>query len=230
LQLAYVQLLAIAAISRRSAALASPGREIKSNCYAVCSISLLGAAFLTVASGAGTAETSNIDALARCRSIVDQTAQLRCYQDMTSRELQRPDSGTAGPGTWRLVRTPNPRGGPDVVSITQTADPARSDIDLAGLMVRCGTAGSELRIVLVQPLPPRARPKVNLTAGGTAAQFDATVIPPGTSLSLPPDTNTLVDGLWQSSPELSVEVDEPNNPIRGVIPLAGLAPALGVLR
>jgi hypothetical protein len=41
----------------------------------------LGSAFLTAISGAGTAETSNIDMLARCRSIVDQAAQLRCYQD-----------------------------------------------------------------------------------------------------------------------------------------------------
>jgi hypothetical protein len=191
---------------------------------------LLGVAFLIVTSGPGTAETSNTDALARCRSIVDQTAQLRCYQDMTSRGLQRPDARTAGTGTWRLARTPNPRGGPDVVSITQTADPVRSDIDLAGLMVRCGTTGSELLIVLVQPLPPRARPKVKLTAGGSTAQFDATVIPPGTSLLLPRDTGTVVDGLWQSSPELSVEIDESNSPIRGVIPLAGLTPALALLR
>jgi hypothetical protein len=146
----------------------------------------------------GIAETSSIDALARCRSIVDQAAQLRCYQDVTSREAQRAGPHTAGTGNWRLVRTPNLRGGPEVVSIMQTADPARSDLDLAGLMVRCGTTGPDVVVVLVKPLPPRAHPKVKLAAGGSIAQFDGTVIPPGASLSLPGDVGALVTAPWQS--------------------------------
>jgi hypothetical protein len=107
----------------------------------------------------------------------------------------------------------------------QTADPVRSDIDLAGLMVRCGTTSPEVFIVIVKPFPPRAHPKVRLTAGGSTAQFDGTVVPPGTSLSLPRDASTLVDGLWRWF-AVTVEVDEGNGSIRGVIPLAGLAPAL----
>src|SRR5262245_14711786 len=43
---------------------------------------------------------------------------------------------TQGIGTWRLVRTPDPRGGSEAVSIMQTADVSRSDIDFAGVMLR----------------------------------------------------------------------------------------------
>jgi hypothetical protein len=174
--------------------------------------------FFTINPRLGIAETSSIDALARCRSIVDQIAQLRCYQDVTSREAQRAEPRTAGTGSWRLVRTPSPRGGPDLVSIMQTADPARSDLDLAGLMVRCGTTSPDVVVVLVKPLPPRAHPKVKLAAGGSIAQFDGAVVSPGASLSLPADVGALVDGPWQSSPELAIEVDDSNDPIRGVIP------------
>ena len=61
-------------------------------------------------------------------------------------------------GTWRLVRTPNPRGGPDAVSIMQTAEPMRSDLDLAGLMLRCAERDIEVVVVLLKPFPPRAHP------------------------------------------------------------------------
>jgi hypothetical protein len=151
-------------------------------------------------------------------------------QDATTAEAQRADTRTAGTGTWRLVRTPNPRGGPDVVSIMQTADPPRSDIDLAGLTVRCGIADPEVIVVLVRPLPPRANPKVKLTAGGSTAQFYGTVIPPGASIALPREASGLTSGPWLSSPELNIEVDESNDTVRGVVPLAGLGPALALLR
>jgi hypothetical protein len=40
-------------------------------------------------------------------------------------------------GGWHLVRTRNPYGGADAISIMRTADASRSDLDLAGLMIRC---------------------------------------------------------------------------------------------
>src|SRR5437899_1091146 len=54
---------------------------------------------------------------------------------------------TSEMGGWRLVRTPNPRGGADAVSIMRTADSSRSDIDLAGMAVRCGEIGAEVLVV-----------------------------------------------------------------------------------
>ena len=127
------------------------------------------------------------------------------------------------------MRTPNPRGGPDAVSIMQTADPLRSDIDLAGLMLRCGDGGVDVLIAFIRPLAPRSRPSVKLTARGTTVAFDAFVIPPGALISLPREVTTLLYGPWQSSLELALEVTENGNVMRGVVSLAGLAPALALL-
>ncbi len=127
------------------------------------------------------------------------------------------------------MRTPNPRGGADAVSIMQTPDPSRSDIDLAGLMLRCSDKSLEVQIVLLRPLPLRARPEVKLTTGSAAA-FAATVVSPGVALALPSEAAALVDGPWQSAPEVALEVDDGGRAIRGVVSLAGLAPALALLR
>jgi hypothetical protein len=132
-------------------------------------------------------------------------------------------------GTWRLVRTPNPRGGPDAVSIMQMADTARSDIDLVGLTLRCSDTGFDVLVVFLKPFPPRTRPKVRLTTGATTVHLEATVLPPGAAISLPAEAATLVKGSSQSSSELAVEVEDDGNATQGVISLAGLGPALSLL-
>jgi hypothetical protein len=183
-------------------------------------------------------------ALERCRSIIDHTAWLRCYEDATGSPTEPANPGTPGLdssgldssglddsrlGSWRLVRTPNPRGGPDAVSIMQTPDPSRSDINLAGLMLRCSDKSFEVLIVLLEPLSPRSRPEVKLTTGGAVA-FTASVVSPNAVLALPSEATALVTGPWQSAPEVAIEVDESDKVIRGVVSFAGLAPALDLLR
>ena len=42
------------------------------------------------------------------------------------------------------MRTRNPHGGADAVSIMHTADTSKSDLDLAGLMIRCREGGTEI--------------------------------------------------------------------------------------
>jgi hypothetical protein len=192
----------------------------------------------------GDAQYGPADALERCKSIIDHTAWLHCYEDATGSPAGRADPGapgldSSGPsssgldssslGSWRLVRTPNPGGGPDAVSIMQTVDPSRSDIDLAGLMMRCSDKGFEVLIVLLEPLSPRSRPEVKLTAGGTVA-FTASVVSPNAVLALPSEATALVTGPWQSAPEVRIEVNESDKVIRGVVSFAGLAPALDLLR
>jgi hypothetical protein len=171
-----------------------------------------------------------------CRTIADDTARLRCYEDATSQTpaaaaSQPPTAGppqasSAGAGTWRLVRTPNPAGGPDAVAITQTADITKSDLDLAGLMLRCGQTGVEVLIVLVEPLPPRARPRVTLSTGGSPVSFAATVVPPGLLALLPQDASSLPNGPWQNAGQLTIDVEDSSEQVRGVIQLAGLGGAL----
>src|SRR5262249_14323870 len=99
---------------------------------------------------------------------------------------------------WRLVRTPNPRGGEDAVSIMHTPDPFRSDPDFAGVMVRCSDRGIEVLVILLQAFSLRARPQVAVSGGGAAvARFTGTIAAPGTAILLPAEARALVDGPWQ---------------------------------
>lgn len=172
----------------------------------------------------------------RCRAITDVAARLRCFESATSKPATKVTPQTLGlaTGTWRLVRTRNPTGGKDAISIMQTADIAKSDLDLAGLMLRCGDTGVEVLLVLVRPLPPRAHPRVIATAAGKRTDFTATVVPPGAALLLPQEATELASGPWTAAAELAVQVEpgpsdgEPTA-VRGVIPLTGLGGALPLL-
>ena len=86
------------------------------------------------------------------------------------------------PGGWHFVRTRNPVGGADAISIMHTADTSKSDLDLAGLMIRCREGGTEVLIVLIRSFSLRARPQVALGRPGNETKFEAKVAPPGTAV------------------------------------------------
>jgi hypothetical protein len=130
---------------------------------------------------------------------------------------------------WRLIRAKNPQGGPDAVSMSHTADITRSDLELAGLMLRCTDKGVDLVIVVVTPFPPRARPAVTLSANNKEWRFDTQVVPPGAELLLPADAMALATGPWQSAHELAVKVSSQGQSFGGVVPIDGLAGALATL-
>jgi hypothetical protein len=132
-------------------------------------------------------------------------------------------------GGWHFVRTPNPHGGADAISVMHTADTSRSDLDLAGLMIRCRKGGTEVLIVLLRAFPLRARPHVVFGNPGNEARFEATIAPPGTVVLLPGDATALVNGPWQIEGELFIRVDDGQTTIHGVIALAGLQSAFKVL-
>ena len=81
-----------------------------------------------------------------------------------------PDSGKGAPaeqasgselaGGWHFVRTHNPNGGTETISIMHAADTSRSDLDLAGIMIRCSDSGAEVVVVTLPALPFRAQPRV----------------------------------------------------------------------
>jgi hypothetical protein len=172
----------------------------------------------------------------QCRAIADDAARLRCFESAASKPTTQAAPHNLGPGagTWRLVRTKNPDGGKDAVSIMHAADVLKSDIDLAGLMLRCGDGEVEVLIVVVEPLPPRGRPTVTVGAAGERADFHAAIIPPGLELLLPQQASELASGPWTKASELSVEINPASGDtlptaIRGVVSLAGLSGALPVL-
>lgn len=174
-------------------------------------------------------------AFEHCRAIRDDAAKLRCFEEATSpAPARRPgDQGDVAAG-WRLVRTPNPAGGPDAVAITRTADPSQSDLGFAGLMLRCGDVGGDLGIevllVMVQPFPPRAHPHVTVVAGAATAEFTTSTVPPGALLLLPPEAIALAMGPWLTAPELTVTVADDKQTTHGAVQLAGLGSALQELR
>jgi hypothetical protein len=134
-------------------------------------------------------------------------------------------------GTWRLTRTANPAGGPDSISISKIADAARSDHDIAGLMLRCGEgATTEVLLVLFEPLPPRTHPKVNVSAGATTTEFTGSVVTPGALVLLPEKASALVERAWRSIPELAVAISEDHRSLHGVIPLADINTAMRTLQ
>ena len=151
-----------------------------------------------------------------------------------------PDSGSAGgaeptPGSelaggWHFVRTRNPNGGADAISIMHSADTSRSDLDLAGLMVRCGESSAEVIIAILPALPFSTRPHVTFGKPGNEIQFEARVAPPGTLILLPNDATALISGPWQTLEDLFIRIDGGQSPIHGVVKLAGLAAAFKKLQ
>lgn len=191
--------------------------------------------------------------LETCRAIADTAARLRCFEDATSKLAPSPSPkpgdapSPAAPapaippaippvvpapdaiGDWRLVRTTNPSGSEKMVSVIHTADLTKSDLDFAGLMIRCGKDAPEVLVVLITPFPPHAHPKVVIGAPGHGTTLASTVVPPGVSLLLPAEATVLAHGAWQSLSELAIEVSDGATTVRGTVPLAGLAGALVTL-
>lgn len=111
-------------------------------------------------------------------------------------------------------------GGP---AINRTADFDRSDPRLAGITLRCGKDGAELVIIVVEPFPPRAQPKITLRAAEQEFYFAGSVIPTGAGVRLPVDGMKLATAPWLKSEEVAIRISEGDSSIEGVVPLAGLA-------
>ncbi len=138
-----------------------------------------------------------------------------------------PPSGSAdATNAWRLVRTPGGVGKPDALSIMHTADFERSDPLLAGLMLRCGDAGIETIIVLIEPFPPEARPKITLRADGQESYFEGRSTLTGVGVRVPIDAMDKATNSWRRARELFVQISEGKTEIDGVVKLSGLDAAI----
>jgi hypothetical protein len=139
------------------------------------------------------------------------------------------DGAHAQADGWRLLRSTNPRGGADVISMGHIADHTRSDLDLAGLMLQCGEEQPEVVIVVITPFPPHAQPSVTIGANGKEWKFEARVLSPGAELQLSAAAVVLAGGVWQAAHELTVKVTEREQSFGGVISIDGLGAALAAL-
>jgi hypothetical protein len=167
-----------------------------------------------------------------CRGIKDERARMRCDQEENSKPPTNvPQQQPTEPATWQLARTPNSAGGPDSISITKITNTTGSDQDIAGLMLRCGEgATTQVVVVVAVPLPLKTHPKVTVMAGAKTTEFTASVVTPGALVLLPEKASALVEGPWQSVPELAVSISESRRSLHGVIPLTGISTALQTLQ
>ncbi|MBW7971546.1 hypothetical protein [Bradyrhizobium sp. BR 10289] len=127
---------------------------------------------------------------------------------------------------WRLVKTRDTTSNAEIVSVMHVADISKSDINLAGLSLRCGQDGLQAVLILLQPLPRASRPSVVMKAEAKTFEVEAAVVQGGEALLLPGLESKLANGAWQAAGELSVEIAASPSPIQGVIPIRGLAGAL----
>jgi hypothetical protein len=182
--------------------------------------------FLAVATTSVFAQANDISKdFERCKAIADDRARLNCLKNLLPADPNKA-AASAADDSWPLVRTPNPRGGPEAVAIMRTADTSRSDPDLAGLMIRCAEKhGLEVLLALVRPLPPRAKRDVVVTGGTSKSVLHAEVSSSGTAIVLPFEATALTSGPWQNLKELIVTINDSEGSISGAISLEGVAAA-----
>ena len=113
----------------------------------------------------------------------------------------------------------------------RAAEFSQSDLDFAGLMIRCGhNNGIEVLFVVIDPFPPHAQPKVTVGTGPTKLEFAASVVPPGLLVLLPAEAAALAEGPWQAAADLRVRIEDEQQSVGGMVPSAGLGSALNQLR
>ena len=133
-------------------------------------------------------------------------------------------------GPWHLVRTPAPEN-KETVSIMRTGELLKSDLDFAGLMIRCrGPAGLQIGFIVISPFPPKSQPQVTISTGQNKLHFKASVVPPGTIVNLPDEADILVQGPWQSARSLTVQIKGDGADIHGVVSLSQLSQAVALLQ
>ena len=172
-----------------------------------------------------------ISEVQHCRSAKKDPARIPCKDENSGGPTHLSQQPPIDTRTWQLIRTPNPAGGPDSISISKISDAARSDHNVAGLMLRCGEgATTEVLLVLFEPLPPRTHPKVIVSAGATTTELTGSVVTPGALVLLPEKASALVERAWRSIPELAVAISEDRRSLHGVIPLADIGTAMRTLQ
>jgi hypothetical protein len=132
-------------------------------------------------------------------------------------------------GGWLLARAPIPGSERSSVALIHAVDPLRSDLGVAGLMLRCDEHGFDAILVVVTPYPPSAAPQVTIAAGKESRTFHASVLPTGAALALPAAASDLARTGWRNESELSVSIVDDGATVKAVIPIPGLEAALRTL-
>ncbi|EJN09139.1 hypothetical protein PMI42_06896 [Bradyrhizobium sp. YR681] len=130
---------------------------------------------------------------------------------------------------WRLVKSRNPSGGGEIVSVMHAVDTAKSDVGLAGMSLRCGAIGPEVILILLDPVQTTGRLPVTLKTGSIKTQFEASVLQDGRAILLPLAATAVSNAAKRGTTEISITVDTQPQTINGIVPLTGLLSALNSL-
>lgn len=166
--------------------------------------------------------------LQNCVAGVGSGQRQRCDEE-ASQQVNALNRTTSLADGWRLVRTRDPGGSAEAVSVMHVADTTKSDLALAGLSLHCGSNGIEVVLIMLEPLPRGSHPSVTVTMGSNKVQFEASATQRGEALLLPPSAASLAAGEWQKAAELGIEIATEPAPIKGTMPIRGLSGALRAL-
>lgn len=136
---------------------------------------------------------------------------------------------TTGGEPWRA----GPEGqekAPASHAIFRTAELSKSDPRLAGLILRCSKDSIEPVIVVIEPFPPGAQPKITLRVAGHESYFTGSILPAGVGIRLPIDGTKMVEGHWLSAEQVELTIAEGDIVIRGAVGLSGLPEEIAALR
>jgi hypothetical protein len=183
-----------------------------------------------VAVSVAAAQPSGVPSLQSCGALPTEAQRLQCTERLAGSAGRGAQAATPLSDGWQLSRTQDPHSGTTLIAVTRTADVQASDAGFAGLMFRCGPARPEALLVMLDPVPPSAKPRVAVRADGTETPFVAQVLQLGALLLLPDPAMRLAETTWSTAADISVEIDNGTRIIRGAISARGLAGALQVLR
>lgn len=168
-----------------------------------------------------------------CSTKPTSSERLHCIEEF-SRRTKAVNRTSELPGGWRLVKTANPRGGPDAVSIMHISDSAKSDLALAGLTLRCAQSGGiEALLILLDPIDRKssllATPiAVKIKSGSAATDFEASIVQGGEAVLLrKPPLDEVLKG-WEQASDLDIDIAS-ETPIRGHVAVTGLSDATAAL-
>jgi len=167
-----------------------------------------------------------------CRVISDFTVQKQCYAIINTLSNKTNAQGQTLLEGWQLVRTPDPRGGADAISISHVADLQKSDPNLAGITLRCVNRQIEIFMIVIEPYPPNIPINLSLKLGNNSAStYRGNIVPPGVMVRLPPEAATAIFDRRPQFDDLNVSLAYGTAPVTtGLVKLTGLEQALGTLK
>jgi len=166
-----------------------------------------------------------------CRSISERSARIQCYETPGTSGNQTKAYGAMLASGWGLVRTSNPSGGVNMISISHAADTKKSDPNFAGMVLRCVEDQIEILLVVIEPYRPNVQIDLTIKVDSSLTSTKGNIVPPGIMIHLAPEAAKLIMEGQRAPDELDVTLASESDGItRGFIKLAGVEPAIVTLK